>query len=130
MTSDGTIASYAWVQVLGDTVALANAGTISPSFTSPSTNAAQTLRFRLRVTDDDGADDDDRVNVFVAAFVATVEPRAYRVRIDWDGDGLFANAHSDVTGDLVALPKAIRGRNYGDQIYGTVRGRILGGHSK
>ena len=44
--------------------------------------------------------------------------RAYRLRVDWDGDGTFGNAHADVTGDLVALPKAIRGRNYADQIYG------------
>ena len=44
--------------------------------------------------------------------------RDYRLRVDWDGDGLFANAHSDVTGALVALPRAVRGRNYGDQIYG------------
>ena len=45
-------------------------------------------------------------------------PRLPPPRVDWDGDGLFANAHSDVTGALVALPRAVRGRNYGDQIYG------------
>ena len=44
--------------------------------------------------------------------------RDYRLRVDWDGDGTFGNAHSDVTGALVALPRAVRGRNYGDQIYG------------
>ena len=47
-----------------------------------------------------------------------MQSRAYRVRVDWDGDGTFGNAHADVTGNLVALPVAVRGRNYGDQIYG------------
>ena len=33
--SDGTIVGYAWVQTVGDTVALTGAATASPSFTSP-----------------------------------------------------------------------------------------------
>ena len=41
--------------------------------------------------------------------------------MDWDGDGVFANAHANVTGNLVALPVAVRGRNYGDQITGAQR---------
>ena len=115
---DGSIASYAWTQQAGDTVALSGSDTAIASFTAPSTNTAQTLTFQLVVTDNDGATDSATVDVAVAAFVSAITPRAYRVRVDWDGDGLFANPHSDVTSDLFALPKAIRGRNYGDQIYG------------
>ena len=78
----------------GDTVALTDDDTDSPTFTAPSTSTAQTLTFRLTVTDDDGDDDTDSVDVAVAAMAVTIVPRDYRVRVDWDGDGLFANAHS------------------------------------
>ena len=45
-------------------------------------------------------------------------PRRYRIRVDWDGDGTFGNAHADVTSRLVRMPTAKRGRNYASQIYG------------
>ena len=64
---DGTIASYAWSQISGDTVSLTGASTSTPSFTAPSTDSAQTLTFRLTVTDNDGATATDDVDVAVLA---------------------------------------------------------------
>ena len=68
--SDGTIASYAWVQTVGDTVSLTDAATATPDFTAPSTDSSQTLTFRLTVADNNGDTDTDTVNVVVAAGVA------------------------------------------------------------
>ena len=66
--SDGTIATYAWVQTAGDTVSLSPMLVrVTPDFTAPSTAASQTLTFRLTVTDNDGDTDTDTVNVVVAA---------------------------------------------------------------
>ena len=72
--ADGNIVSYAWTQTAGDNVTLTGADTSTPSFTAPSTDSAQTLIFRLTVTDDDGATNTDDVNINVAAVVAPPMP--------------------------------------------------------
>jgi hypothetical protein len=63
--SDGTIASYQWIQTFGTTVTLFGASTANASFTAPSTGG--TLTFRLTVTDNLGATGTDSVNVVVNA---------------------------------------------------------------
>ena len=51
---------------------------------------------------------------------------AYRLEVDWEGDGLFTNAYSDVSADLLATPKAKRGRNYGSMVYGrSIAGELV-----
>ncbi|MEM6475372.1 MAG: autotransporter domain-containing protein [Pseudomonadota bacterium] len=53
---DGDQIFYTWVQTGGPTVILANANSVSPSFTAPQGIATtQTLTFQLTVTDDDGS---------------------------------------------------------------------------
>ena len=48
-----------------------------------------------------------------------------RLQIDWNGDGLYANANSDVTSDVVASVRCRRGRDYETQVYGrSVAGRL------
>ena len=118
---DGTIASYAWTQLLGDTVALSSASASQPTFDAPETNAAQTLRFRLTVTDNDGDTDTDTVDVDVAAISITpnVAPSAdagpnqtvaagASVTLDgsgsFDSDGTIASyAWTQTAGDNVTL---------------------------
>ena len=64
--SDGTIASYSWVQTAGSpTVTLTGANTATPTFTAPSVTATTTLTFRLTVTDNSGATATDDVSVVV-----------------------------------------------------------------
>lgn len=70
--SDGTIASYAWVQTAGTTVTLDDNTAAQPTFTAPSTDTAQTLTFELTVTDDGGATHTDSVDVFVDAVISVV----------------------------------------------------------
>jgi VCBS repeat-containing protein len=62
---DGTIASYAWAQTAGPTVALSGANAATASFTAPQVTASTVLTFRLTVTDNAGATASDTVNVTV-----------------------------------------------------------------
>jgi hypothetical protein len=63
--SDGTIATYAWIQTAGPAVSLSDADTATPSFTAPLVSSDTTLTFELTVTDDQGATDADTVSVTV-----------------------------------------------------------------
>lgn len=60
--TDGTIASYSWVKLTGGTATLSGANTNKLSASGLSAGA---YKFRLTVTDDDGATDIDDVDVFV-----------------------------------------------------------------
>lgn len=42
----------------------------------------------------------------------------FMVEVDWDNDGLFANAHSDISSDIFAPVETIRGRDYASQLAG------------
>ncbi|MBH5321836.1 PKD domain-containing protein [Aurantiacibacter sediminis] len=62
---DGNITSYSWNQVLGQPVALSDPNAIQPTFTAPTAVGPQTLRFELVVTDNDGAQSSDFVDVII-----------------------------------------------------------------
>lgn len=62
---DGTISSYAWTQIAGPNVSLANANSATASFVAPQVTADIVLSFRLTVTDNQGATANDTVNVTV-----------------------------------------------------------------
>ncbi|MFV8459865.1 glycosyl hydrolase family 18 protein [Vibrio campbellii] len=66
--SDGTIASYAWSQVSGTAVTLANANAVVASFDVVEVVQQETLTFSLTVTDNEGATSTDTV-------VVTVNPK-------------------------------------------------------
>ena len=63
--SDGTITTYAWIQLSGSAVTLANENTATPSFVAPQVSSSSTLTFELTVTDDLGATDVDTVVITV-----------------------------------------------------------------
>lgn len=63
--SDGAIATYNWTQIEGSrTVIVSKANTATPTFTAPEVTGL--LKFRLTVTDNDGATASDEVSVSVA----------------------------------------------------------------
>lgn len=65
--TDGTIAQYSWLQTAGTNVTITDADSASASFTAPNIDSDETLTFELTVTDDDGVDHRDNVNVTVVA---------------------------------------------------------------
>lgn len=79
--SDGTIASYHWVQIVGTTVTLNDADSADPLFIAPDISTAETLTFELTVTDDDGATDSDSVSIIVqpSSGSFTVSPKIVHV---------------------------------------------------
>lgn len=75
--TDGTIVSYAWAQISGPAVVLANANTQRATFTAPQVAAATQLGFRLTVQDNGGASGSDTAIVTVNdSAVATNSPPA------------------------------------------------------
>lgn len=71
---DGTVAGFAWTQIIGDSVVLNNTSTANPSFTAPGT--AQTLSFQLIVTDNEGVPSPaDTVDVVVQPTAGGGMPR-------------------------------------------------------
>ena len=66
--SDGTIANYAWSQVSGPAVTLANGNAAVASFDVVEVTQQETLTFNLTVTDNEGATSTDTV-------VVTVNPK-------------------------------------------------------
>ena len=74
--ADGTIASYAWSQTVGPTVTLTGAATATATFTAPTVTRQTLLWFRLTVSDDDGATDQDLVRVTVDTAASNQAPTA------------------------------------------------------
>ncbi|MBI2384239.1 MAG: tandem-95 repeat protein, partial [Gammaproteobacteria bacterium] len=64
--ADGRIVAYTWRQLGGPTVALATPDADKSGFTAPAVPASTTLKFELRVVDDDGASGTQQVEVVVA----------------------------------------------------------------
>jgi len=52
---------------------------------------------------------------------STIPPETHQrfmLEVDWDGDGLFNNAYSDVSADIYGEVQAVRGRDYASQLTG------------
>jgi chitinase len=69
--SDGTIASYRWMQTAGPTVTLDNANAATASFTAPQVSTNTALTLRLTVTDNQGASATDEVIITIRDGVPT-----------------------------------------------------------
>ena len=78
----GEVLSYGWTQTSGDAVVLSDSSAATPNFTAPSDLTADTtLRFTLRVTDDEGLYTEDSVAVTVKrdpfSAIATDAPESH-----------------------------------------------------
>lgn len=61
--TDGSIASYSWIQTAGTPVTIENANAADAQFLAPNVRPSETLTFELTVTDDDGEMASDSVDV-------------------------------------------------------------------
>ncbi|WP_217532456.1 glycosyl hydrolase family 18 protein [Vibrio metschnikovii] len=71
--TDGTIASYYWEQIAGPTVQLSDANQAQASFSIGEVTQTETLRFKLTVTDNEGASGSATVQITVKAEDGGVE---------------------------------------------------------
>jgi hypothetical protein len=63
--SDGSIQSYLWTQISGNTVALNGANTKKATFIAPTITSSTNLTFKLTVTDDLGAKTSDEITITI-----------------------------------------------------------------
>lgn len=115
--ADGSVAIYRWAQTAGQSVTLANTNSASTSFSAPSVETQSTLTFQFTVTDNDGAETTDTINVTVNP-IANLAPTAFAgadqtvneqtvVTLSGNGsdnDGTVASYHwIQIAGDVVTL---------------------------
>jgi CSLREA domain-containing protein len=106
--SDGTIVTYGWEQTAGSNVELSSANTVMTRFNAPIVSVETILTFKLTVTDNDGAADEDTV-------VIIVTPET--VDIDNDNDGIL---------NLVDKEPIVFSNNFGDTfLEGSTSGEIV-----
>lgn len=70
--ADGSIQTFAWTQVAGPDVTLANGNTATASFDAPAVAVVTELTFQLTVTDNEGATDTVTVTVTVTGSAGVV----------------------------------------------------------
>jgi hypothetical protein len=90
ITLDGTASKYAssfsWAQASADSVqvSLKNPGTANPTFVVPSSNVAKTFNFTLTITDVNGTQVSDSVQVVSDPGAVTVDSALYKVGgLEW-----------------------------------------------
>ena len=101
--ADGTIASYAWAQTGGTMVALSGDDSDTATFTAP--NVAETLTFRLTVTDNQDATASDEVSVTVQVPIGNQPPTVAAVpdqTVDMASVVMLMGSGSDSDGDIAS----------------------------
>ncbi len=83
---DGDISTYAWAQTdsTGITVTLSDTTAAAPTFAAPDINSSITLIFQLTVTDDNGAEQSDTVEVYVTNVIFSDTFSDSSSAYDWD----------------------------------------------
>ncbi|MEO5367390.1 MAG: PKD domain-containing protein [Magnetococcus sp. WYHC-3] len=102
--TDGTIATYQWVQIAGTpTVTLGGANTSIATFTAPSLDADTSLTFELTVTDNEGLSSTDSVVVNLSNKLAPVANAGADQTLKEDSNvTLSGAASSDADGTITS----------------------------
>jgi cytidylate kinase len=101
---DGSIVAYSWTQLSGPVVTLSGANSSDATFTAPEVTADTVLSFQLTVTDNEGGQATDTVDIIVhhvnklpAADAGTDQTVLKRSLVTLDG-----TASSDIDGNIVS----------------------------
>lgn len=87
---DGSIVSYIWTQIAGQSVTLTNPNNASTSFDSPASTSTLTLIFQLTITDNEGAIATDNVVITVnpplpaQTLIVTGENEGNNFAVSWN----------------------------------------------
>lgn len=104
--SSGDIVSYSWVQTGGIAVILSDAGSASPTFSSPDVDSVTTLTFELTITDSNGGQTVDSVSVTVNPSVSISIPPVANAGADLvvEENGLIivGGSGADEDGEIVS----------------------------
>ena len=71
-----------------------------------------------QAVDADGAKKTVAFTFVVSQATISTTTRPWKVEIDWDGDGSFANAHADISEDILTISTCKRGRDYSSHFFG------------
>ena len=96
---DGTLSSYTWSQLSGTpSVELAGANSVQATFQAPEVTADTTFEFQLRVEDDDGAADTDRVRVTITNVTpVSMVPKILGIAVMGLGESILVTNTESVT---------------------------------
>ncbi len=100
---DGEIDSYLWEQVSGDAVVLNNATTQAASFTAPDLSEDALLQFRVTVTDNDGDQSSDIVDVSVIVNISPVVDAGETLDVMEQVEVSLSGAASDDDGSISSI---------------------------
>lgn len=99
--SDGSIESYTWTQLSGESVSLSSPNQQIATFQAPSTKTEASLSFQLTVTDDEGGTDSDTVNFIIQAVnTPPIAEAGEDQTIDEEGIGTLAGSGNDSDGTI------------------------------
>lgn len=98
--SDGSLDSYLWQQVSGDSVELSAENNADANFSSATISVDQTLQFRLTVTDNDGSSRSDTVAITVNAAQPSASAGVDSVVANTGSFALDASGSSDLGGGI------------------------------
>jgi hypothetical protein len=102
---DGVIVTYQWIQLAGPPVALSDETTVRPEFTAPYIDQeTRDLVFELKVTDNDGIEEADRVRITVEDIVNAPTAEVARNMTVFEGDQVIidGSGSSDPDGSVVS----------------------------
>ncbi|WP_181447712.1 M23 family metallopeptidase [Pseudoalteromonas sp. 2102] len=100
--SDGSIVSYSWIQLAGESVSLTDSDKIRASFDAPEVTYEHELILELTVTDNNGLDNSDTIAVFVIPTPADI-PTKLMWPIECEPGIDCTVGYADVDGDGVAF---------------------------
>lgn len=99
--TDGSIESYSWEQVSGDSVSLSGYDSATLSFDAPSVTVQSTLEFRITVVDNDGGSASDTIVVTVLPLnIAPIADAGEDFQVNEGSETTISGSATDTDGSI------------------------------